>query len=59
MVVRHSYPTCVCVTPPAPGLSKLPIVDGTSHVVAPKKFWFHNGANPKELTHFIEGSTKA
>src|SRR5260370_38704265 len=28
---------CVCVKPPAPRPSKLPIVDGTDHVVAPGK----------------------
>jgi hypothetical protein len=38
-VARHSYPAFVGVTPPAPRLSRLPIVDGTSRVVAPEKLF--------------------
>ncbi len=37
IVLDTPVPACVCVTPPAPGPSKLPIVGATSRVVAPEK----------------------
>ena len=37
MLLDTPATACVCVKPPAPRPSKLPIVDGIDHVVAPGK----------------------